>query len=60
MIYSCMGYWCHCPSYACDFYYSVIADDKASAIKARNEAVLKYKETKNEQTYSKEKDDTET
>lgn len=74
MIYSCegsddynYGYWCHCARYTCNFYYSVIADDKASAIKAWNEyddfkfaAVIRYKETKNEQKNTKETFYTET
>lgn len=39
-------YVCHCMRYACNFPYSVMANDRAGVIKAWNEEVLKYKENK--------------
>lgn len=41
------GYLCHCERYACDFYYSISAHDKANVIEGWNEAVIQYKESHN-------------
>lgn len=54
------GYYVSCTRYACNLPQCIIATDKTSAIEGWNEMVNKYKGAQNEQTHSKEKDDTET
>ncbi len=41
------GYKCHCARYSCNFVFSIMTYNRTDAIEAWNEAVIRYKETKN-------------